>query len=124
MASELIMMCQHDGKFTAIRMYRGHDFSTVIHKICARWSNLDPDFVILNYSLNDTEHIILDNDDDLTTMFQNADLAGIVDIMITVKDGAKLFMDEAVQVTPTAKSDTAGFGFNLRLRVVGGIELV
>ncbi|KAG5515989.1 hypothetical protein RHGRI_036882 [Rhododendron griersonianum] len=106
MATELIMMCQHDGKFAAIRMNRGYDFSTVIHKICARWSNLDPDSVILNYSLNDTEHIILDNDDDLTTMFQNAELAGIDDIMITVKDGAKLFMDEAVQVTPTAKSDT------------------
>ncbi|KAF7120014.1 hypothetical protein RHSIM_Rhsim13G0123500 [Rhododendron simsii] len=106
MASELIMMCQHDGKFGAIQMNRGHDINTVIHKICARWSDLDPDSVILKYSLNDTEHIILDNDDDLTTMFQNADHAGIEDIMITVKDGAKFFMDEAVQVTPTAKSDT------------------
>ncbi|KAF7143491.1 hypothetical protein RHSIM_Rhsim05G0009100 [Rhododendron simsii] len=107
MASELIMMCQHDGKFAAIRMNRGHDFSTVIHKICARWSDLDPDSVILNYSLNDTEHIILDNDDDLTTMFQNAEHAGIDDIMITVRDGAKFFVDEAVQVTTTVKSDTS-----------------
>ncbi|KAF7112424.1 hypothetical protein RHSIM_RhsimUnG0230700 [Rhododendron simsii] len=106
MASELIMMCQHDGRFAAIRMNRGHDFSTVIHKICARWSDLDPDSVILNYSLNDTEHIILDNDDDLTTMFQNAEHAGIDDIMITVRDGAKFFMAEDVQVTPTAKSNT------------------
>ncbi|KAG5515136.1 hypothetical protein RHGRI_036244 [Rhododendron griersonianum] len=106
MASELIMMCQHDGKFAAIRMNRGHDFGTIIHKICARWSDLDPDSVILNYSLKDTEHIILDNDDDLTTMFQNAELAGIDDIMITVRDGARFFMDEVVQVTPIAKSDT------------------
>ncbi|XP_058211833.1 uncharacterized protein LOC131324019 [Rhododendron vialii] len=106
MASELITMCQHDGKFAAIRMNREHDFSTVIHKICARWSDLDPDSVILKYSLNDTEHIILDNDDDLTTMFQNAEHAGIEDIMVTVRDGAKFFMDEAVQVTPTAISDT------------------
>ncbi|KAF7120459.1 hypothetical protein RHSIM_Rhsim13G0152800 [Rhododendron simsii] len=49
---------------------------------------------------------ILDNDDDLTTMFQNAEHAGIDDIMITVRDGAKFFMAEDVQVTPTAKSDT------------------
>ncbi|KAI8545440.1 hypothetical protein RHMOL_Rhmol07G0039700 [Rhododendron molle] len=68
MASELIMMCQYDGKFAAIRINRGHDFSTIIHKITARWSDLDPDSVILNYSLNDTAHTILDNDDALTTM--------------------------------------------------------
>ncbi|KAI8542103.1 hypothetical protein RHMOL_Rhmol08G0113000 [Rhododendron molle] len=106
MANELIMMCQYDGKFAAIRINRGHDFSTVIHKITARWSDLDADSVILNYSLNDTEHIILDNDDDLTTMLQNAELAGIDDIMITVRDGATFFSNEAVQVTPTAKFDT------------------
>ncbi|KAF7133047.1 hypothetical protein RHSIM_Rhsim09G0046100 [Rhododendron simsii] len=72
----------------------------------AQWSDLDPDSIILNYSLNDTEHIILDNDDDLTTMFQNAEHAGIDDIIITVRDGAKFFMVEAVKFTPTAKSDT------------------
>ncbi|KAI8530355.1 hypothetical protein RHMOL_Rhmol11G0051300 [Rhododendron molle] len=87
-------------------MNRGHDFSTVIDKICARWSDLDLDSVILNYSPNDKEHIVLDTNDDLTTMFQNAELAGIDDIMITVRDGVKFLMEEAVQVTPTAKSDT------------------
>ncbi|KAE9462816.1 hypothetical protein C3L33_05277, partial [Rhododendron williamsianum] len=36
----------------------------------------------------------------------NMKLVGIDDIIITVRDGAKFFTDEAVQVTPTAKSDT------------------
>ncbi|KAG5534952.1 hypothetical protein RHGRI_022909 [Rhododendron griersonianum] len=106
MASELIMMCRHADKFAAIRITRGQDFGTLVQKICERWSDLDPESVIMNYSLVGEEDMILDNDDDMVTMFGLAQSRGLEDIMVNVKDGAKDFTNDTIEVG-NKKSDIA-----------------
>jgi hypothetical protein len=82
----LILICRHNEKIAAIRIDRSWNFVQVVNKVCDRWHHLDPESVVLSYSLVDNENLLLDNDDDLGTMFGLAENAGYEDIEVLVKD--------------------------------------
>ncbi|KAF7145607.1 hypothetical protein RHSIM_Rhsim04G0195500 [Rhododendron simsii] len=89
MEGGLILACRYNEKFAAIMINRGMNFGQVVHKICSKWSDLDPESIMLSYSLIGSENIVLDNDEDLGALFGIVQTAGIEDIEVLVRDATQ-----------------------------------
>jgi len=68
MEEELVLVCKYGDKICPVVIKGGMDFRAVIEKICRRWTDLDPEIVVMSYSLTNDEPIVMDNDEDLATL--------------------------------------------------------
>lgn len=89
MEGGLILACRFNEKFAAIMINKGMNFGQVLQKICNKWSDLDPESIMLSYSLIGSENIVLDNDEDLGALFGIVQTAGIEDIEVFVRDATQ-----------------------------------